>query len=234
MFALKNQFPELYAYQGRKVSKKLSLSKKNLINTLYSDFSLDKTIIEYHKAGVSKKKINIPNTFSKVNLEIGFGNGDFLVKSANSKPEELFIGVEVYINGIAKVLRAISTDKLKNIILCNLNSFYLLKAMPCKSVDKIYIINPDPWIKKRHNKRRLFSLRTLKLLNQIIKSKNSIYMTTDSESYLKDIESLLNDHQEHCGEYKVSILTKNDELYGISRYQQKTIEKGGKIYQLTF
>ena len=61
------------------------------------------------------KKINIPNTFSKVNLEIGFGNGDFLVKSANSKPEELFIGVEVYINGIAKVLRAISTDKLKNI-----------------------------------------------------------------------------------------------------------------------
>ena len=234
MFSLKSQFPELYAYQGRKVSKKLSLSKKNLLYNLYSDFSIDESIIEYHKAGVSKKKINIPNTFSKVNLEIGFGNGDFLIKCANSKPEELFIGVEVYINGIAKVLKEISTYKLKNIILCNLNSFYLLKAMPSKSVDKIYIINPDPWIKKRHNKRRLFSTETLKLLTQIIKSKNSIYMTTDSEIYLKDTESLLDDHQEHCGKYKVSILSKNDELYGISRYQQKAIEKGGKIYQLTF
>ena len=47
------------------------------------------------------------------------------------------------------------------------------------SIDKIFIINPDPWIKKRHNKRRLISFEVLELLSKIIKSENSIYITTD-------------------------------------------------------
>ena len=49
--------------------------------------------------------------------------------------------------------------------------------MPKKSIDKMYIINPDPW-KKKHQKRRLISLENLELFNQVIKTKKSIYITT--------------------------------------------------------
>ena len=113
----------------------------------------------------------------------------------------------------------------------NINSFYFLEAIPFKSVDKIFIINPDPWIKKRHHKRRLISYGTIKTLYEIIKYKNSIYITTDSEPYMNDIKDLLNDHKNVIGEYSVRILVENDDLYGISKYQKKAIEKGGKIYQ---
>ena len=106
--------------------------------------------------------------------------------------------------------------------------------MPRKSTDKIFIINPDPWIKKRHHKRRLISYKIICLLTKVIKSKNSIYITTDSEPYLKDIEDLFNKYKHFIGNHRLSILNENHELYGISRYQLKAIKDGKKIYLLTF
>ncbi len=234
MYSLKSEYPKYYSYQGRKVSKKISLSQKNLIDKIYNQYSLDDIIIRYHNESNLYKKIVLPKKFKKVNIEIGFGNGEFLIKNAISYPKELFIGIEVYLNGIAKVLTTISKLKLKNIILSNLNSIYFLEAMNYKTVDKIFLINPDPWIKKKHNKRRLLSLKVIKLLAKLIKSKNQIYITTDSESYLHDMVCLLSEHEDSIGEYNVRILSKNDEFYGISKYQRKAIEKGGRIYQLTF
>lgn len=234
MFLLKSKYPEYYSYKGRKISKKISISKKNLVNKFYNQISLDREIIRNHESAYISKKISLPTNFNKINIEIGFGNGEFLIKNALSYPDELFIGIEVYLNGIAKVLATILNLKLKNIILSNLNCFYFLNAMPIKSVDKIFIINPDPWIKKRHNKRRLMSFKIIQLLRSIIKSKHSIYMTTDSKNYLEDTRDLLDEYRENFGEYNVGIMSKNDKLYGISKYQRKAIEKGEKIYLLTF
>jgi len=73
----------------------------------------------------------------------------------------------------------------------------------------------------------------LDYLNKITKSKNSIYMTTDSSDYLRDTVSLLNEYKDSFGTFSSSILKKNDELYGISKYQRKALENGGKIYLLT-
>ena len=234
MFLLKSEYPEYFSYKGRKISKRLSISKKNLIDKIYNQYSFDKKIIEYLNSKTNIKKIVIPKNYERVNIEIGFGNGEFLIKNAISNPKELFIGVEVYLNGIAKVLTAISNYRIENIILSNLNSYFFLDVIPKKSVDKIFIINPDPWIKKRHNKRRFMSFETVKLLTKIIKLQNSIYMTTDSVSYLKFTENILNQHKDIIRNYSIRTLSKNDELYDISRYQRKAIEKGRKIYLLTF
>ena len=106
-----------------------------------------------------------------------------------------------------------------------------MEALPSKSIDKIFIINPDPWLKKRHHKRRLMSYKILKLLVKIIKSKNSIYMTTDSVHYMNDTQNLLNIYKDLIGKYSSSTLRESDELYGISKYQRKAIEKGLNIYQ---
>ena len=234
MFLLKDKFPKYYSYQGRKISKKLSLSNRNLIAQYFNQFSFDQKIIEHYYSKNSKKKIEVPKDYKKINIEIGFGDGEFLIKNAISKPNELFFGVEVYLNGVAKVLTSILSLNLKNIILSNLNSMYFLDSMPRRSINKIFIINPDPWIKKRHHKRRLMSYSMMKLLANTVKSKDSIYMTTDSELYISDTEELLNKHIDLFGDYTLSILSENDELYGISRYQRKAIKGGRKIYLLTF
>ena len=234
MFSLKNEHPKYFSYKGRKTSKRISLSKKKLLNKIYNDYSIDKSIIRFHNNKNFKQKIIIPDTFERVNLEIGFGDGEFLINNAISNSNELFIGIEVYLNGIAKVLKSIFELKLKNIILSNLNGFYFLEAMPCRSVDRVFIINPDPWKKKRHNKRRLMSEKTLILLTKVIKSKNSIFLTTDSELYLRHTKKLLNNNKDLVREYQSCILQKNHELWGISRYQRKAIDKKGKIYLIIF
>ena len=233
MFSFKKEYPQFYSYKGRKISKKVSFSKKNLINNTYNQFSIDESVIKYQTNKRSKKKIIFPKIYEKINVEIGFGNGEFLIQNALANPKELYIGVEVYLNGIAKVLSSISDLKIKNIILSNLNCFYFLDSMPNKSLDKIFIINPDPWIKRRHKKRRLMTCEIIKLLKKVTKSKNSIYMTTDSKSYLKDTENLLIKHKKLFGDYNLRALSEHDDLYGISRYQRKAIEKGRKIYLLT-
>ncbi len=234
MFSLKREYPEYYSYKGRKISKRVSLLKKNLINKFFSMYSLDERIIQYHLNKKLNKKITFPKQYEKVNLEIGFGNGEFLIKNAISNPKELFIGIEVYLNGIANVLTTISEYKLKNIILSNLNGFYFLEALSYKSVDKIFIINPDPWLKKRHNKRRILNDEIINYLTKICKSKNSTFITTDSESYVRYVKNLLISNQGAVGDFQLRILSENDELYGISRYQNKAISKGNKIYLLTF
>ena len=234
MFSLKNEYPKYYSYKGRKISKRISFSKKETLNKFFKQYSFDKKIVDYHINKNSKNKIDIPDIYKKINVEIGFGNGEFLIQNAISNPTELFIGIEVYLNGIAKVLDKILNYQIKNIILSNLNSLYFLEALPHKSVDKIFIINPDPWIKKRHNKRRLMTYETIKLLTEVIKSKDSIFMTTDSECYLKDTENLLINHKKIFGDFNISVISNTDRLYGISKYQRKAIEKGRKIYLLVF
>ena len=234
MSSIKGNTSELYSYKGRKISKKISLSKKILISQFYDKFSLDHKIVKYHLNKNKKQKIKLTQNYKKINVELGFGDGEFLLKSAFSKPDELFIGVEVYINGIAKVLDSIIKYNIKNIMLSNISSFYFLDALPCNAVDKLFIINPDPWNKKRHNKRRLMSEKTLILLTKVIKSKNSIFLTTDSELYLRHTKKLLNNNKDLVREYQSCILQKNHELCGISRYQRKAIDKKGKIYLIIF
>jgi release factor glutamine methyltransferase len=231
---LKNKFPQYYAYQGRKISKKITLPNKILINEFYNKYSFDKKIVQFHNNYNLKKKISIPTNLKKINVEIGFGNGEFLIKSAIAKPDELFIGIEVYLNGIANVLKSIIDHQIQNILLSNVNSFYFLDAIQTKSIDKIFIINPDPWIKKRHHKRRLMSFKVIQLLTKVVKLKHSIYMTTDSKLYLNDILNILTKYRDLFGDFNFSILSKNDKLFGISRYQRKAIEKRRKIYLLTF
>ena len=119
MFLLKNKYPKYYSFQGRKISKKISLPKRNLIHKFYNDFSFDQDVIECLNNNKTSRKIDIPVRYDITNIEIGFGNGEFLIKNAISRPNELFIGVEVYLNGISKVLESILEFGLKNIMLSN-------------------------------------------------------------------------------------------------------------------
>ena len=97
-----------------KFQKKISLSKK-LLEKLIMIFPTIAYSLNTISKMLSNKKIFLKENYKKNKFEIGFGNGEFLIKNAISKPEELFIGVEVYLNGIVKVLSTISDFKLSNI-----------------------------------------------------------------------------------------------------------------------
>ena len=68
MFLLKSKYPEYYSYKGRKISKKISISKKNLVNKFYNQISLDREIIRNHESANISKKISLPTNFNKINI----------------------------------------------------------------------------------------------------------------------------------------------------------------------
>ena len=143
----------------------------------------------------------------------------------------LYIGSEVYINGIARVLKYISTYEVNNIKLCGINFLYLLKSLKYQTIDEIYIINPDPWPKKRHNKRRLLSRESLLSMNKLLRKNGKIFITTDSEDYFNEITSAINDEKQF-DKVISGCISDLDNMYDISRYQRKAISKKKDIYKI--
>ena len=233
MLDLRSKFPVYYQYHGRSISKKLSLSNVRILNDHYNKYSLDKKILNI-SSKISIEQLLQSTLFKKIIIEVGFGDGEHLIESALSSPKTLFVGSEVYVNGVAKVLKKIIEHDIKNICLCGMNFEYLLNILDQNSIDELQIINPDPWHKKRHFKRRLVNLENIIKISGIVKNKYSSYITTDSESYFNYINEIFISNSKIIHRNRSKILSKNDRLYGVSRYQRKAIKNGKKIYQLTF
>ena len=90
-------------------------------------------------------------------LEIGFGGGEHLAQQAEQHPQIGFIGCEVFENGIVKLLAQIERRRLDNIRIFADDARLMIAAMPPASVDRVFILFPDPWPKRRQHKRRIVS-----------------------------------------------------------------------------
>ena len=229
IFELKKTFPDYYKYYGRRIAKRLSPSLNNIFTKNYYRFSLDEEIISnlQHKLNYNLK---LNTKFKKNIIEIGFGDGKHLFELAKSNKDHYFIGCEVFINGLGKILKKIIDYNLENISLCGLNCIYLLNNIDDFSIDQIYIINPDPWEKKRHFKRRLLNKEFISLLYKKIKKGGNVLITTDSLSYYEAISKTIKMEKIEFEHVEAKLIDKGNKFYNISKYQKKGIEEGRKIY----
>ncbi|MCD6490416.1 MAG: tRNA (guanosine(46)-N7)-methyltransferase TrmB [Thermodesulfobacterium sp.] len=91
-------------------------------------------------------------------LEIGIGNGEFIVWVAKKNPESNFIGVEVSKKYLKKAANRVVNEGLKNVKLMHIEgSKFISKFLERETLSGVYINFPDPWFKKKHKKRRLIS-----------------------------------------------------------------------------
>ena len=231
MLDLSNQFPEFYQFHGRRISKKISRSNIDLIKSKFSEYSIDNDVISFLKTKNYDLNLSFKNNFKKIVIEVGFGKGDYLIDNARKNPDFLYIGSEVYINGIAKVLKFINESNVQNIKLCGINFIYLLKSLKFKTIDEIYVINPDPWPKKRHKKRRLLNHKNLLAMNNLLKKKGKIFISTDSNNYFEEIKLAIS-NENQLDKVNFGRMKKSDSMYGISNYQKKAISKKKDIYKI--
>ena len=112
-------------------------------------------------------------------LEIGFGGGEHLAQQAEQHPEIGFIGCEVFENGIAKLLAQIERRRLDNIRIFADDARLLIAALPPASIDRVFILFPDPWPKRRQHKRRIVSRATLDGLAEIMTDGAELRLATD-------------------------------------------------------
>jgi tRNA (guanine-N7-)-methyltransferase len=126
-----------------------------------------------------------PHRPSRVVMEIGFGGGEHLVAEATREPDAGFIGVEPFINGMAKGVAAIDEHALRNIRLFGSDASLLLDWLPAASLDEVDLLYPDPWPKKRHWKRRFVSRENLARLARVLKPGGVFRFASDIASYVQ-------------------------------------------------
>lgn len=119
-----------------------------------------------------------------VTLEIGFGNGEHLLRRARAEPERDFLGVEVHRPGIGHLLLAAERAGVANLrILAHDAVEVLEQQIAPSSLDEIQLLFPDPWPKKRHHKRRLVQPAFIDLVASRLARSGRLYIATDWQPY---------------------------------------------------
>lgn len=164
---------------GRRKGKPLSPRRIGLMETLYPSLAID---IAAPQAADPRALFPVP--VSSVRLEIGFGGGEHLLATARRAPGAGLIGVEPFLNGMAKAVTAIADENLRNIRLFCGDAVPLLDRLPKASLEQVDLLYPDPWPKRRHWKRRFVNPENLDRLARIIAPRGLFRFASDIDSYV--------------------------------------------------
>lgn len=169
---------------GRK-QVKLSATQKSLLEQLLPNFEIP------FKPGI----IDPADYFSDdgpLHLEIGFGGGEYTAALAAACPSHRIIGCEIFLNGIASLLKKIEAEEIENVRIIHGSAIIALEEMFAQETfDFIHINHPDPWPKKRHLKRRLIQPEIVENLLRVLKPGGEIWLSTDVSEYLEWMEECL-------------------------------------------
>lgn len=160
---------------------RMTPSQERAFNTLWQQYGL---MLEQGVLDLEK----IFNRKAPCVLEIGFGMGQSLAQQAEQHSEKNYLGIEVHRPGVGALLAAIENNNLPNIRIFCVDAVEVLKqCLPDESLDLIQIFFPDPWPKRRHNKRRLIQPAFIELLHRKLKSSGKLHLATDWQDYAEQM-----------------------------------------------
>ncbi len=116
-------------------------------------------------------------------LEIGFGAAEHLIGQAGRNPKTGYLGIEPFLNGVAKALTGIQDQELENLRVKRADARDEIARMPAACFERIFLLFPDPWPKKRHAKRRFVQDDTARELARLLKSGGRLRVATDVRVY---------------------------------------------------
>ncbi|HMO31179.1 tRNA (guanine(46)-N(7))-methyltransferase TrmB [Enterovirga sp.] len=167
------------SFFGRRKGKALRPGQERLVRDL-----LPRLLVELPEPprGLDPRGL-FPGPVEAIHLEIGFGGGEHLLCAARAHPRIGFIGCEPFVNGMAKLLAVVEAEGIANIRLWNRDAAELVAALPAASVERVYLLFPDPWPKRRQRKRRFLSDDNLAALARIVAPGGTLRFATDIDDY---------------------------------------------------
>lgn len=182
---------------------------------------------------------DIANLFSnhpeKIRLEIGFGGGEHLIHESGRFLEMGFIGVEPFVNSMAKCLANAAEAGLKNIRVYDDDATQLLDWLPASSLDEIDLLYPDPWPKMKHWKRRFVNEANLDRFARVLKEGGRFRFASDIDTYINWTLQHIDGH--HAFEWparNADDWRKPYENWPGTRYEAKAFREGRTPAYLTF
>lgn len=134
-------------------------------------------------------------TSQPLEVEIGFGTGEFLVGRAEANPGRRFLGFEVKRDLCRGVVKQVQRAGLENVWISDDDARWALPQLGLAGrVDVIHVLYPDPWWKRRHQVKRLFTPPFLDLLHELLAPTGLLHVRTDVEGYAQFIEQVVAEH----------------------------------------
>ena len=207
-----------FQFYGRRKGKPLRRIHSELMQSLLPQVAVDLT---QPLLGMSERRI----------LEIGFGGGEHLAHQAALNPTISYIGAEPFLNGVAKLMAEIDERKLTNLWVHYGDARPLLEALPPESLERIYLLYPDPWPKLKQKKRRFVNATNLAHFARVLKPSGQFWFASDIEDYVGWTRT-------HVAESKLFIEQPDDstpfENWVQTRYEAKAKREGRSSHYLRF
>ncbi len=166
-------------FYGRRKGKPLKAGRERLLDSL-----LPKIRVEAPSTTLDPRTL-FPASCRDVWMEIGFGSGEHLAAQAEAEPAVGFIGAEVFLNGVASLLRYVDERALANVRVYDNDVRALLPHLPAASLSRVSLLFPDPWPKTRHAKRRFIGPAMLRELSRVLADGGELRVATDHPVYAR-------------------------------------------------
>ena len=168
-------------------------------------------------------------------LEIGFGAGEHLAFQAGLRPDHGFIGCEPFLNGVVGALSHIERERLTNVRIHMGDALEVLDRLDDGSLDRAYLLHPDPWPKARHAKRRFMNKGPIDLISQKLRKGGEFRFGTDHPIYCRWAMMVMgnrNDLEWQAGEPR-DFLTRPDD-WPQTRYEAKARRLGHEVWYFRY
>lgn len=168
-------------------------------------------------------------------LEIGFGNGESLVETAARHPENNYLGIEVHLPGIGRLLVELHNRNLNNVRIYCADAVEILEDnIVDESLDGIHLFFPDPWSKRRHHKRRLVSDEFIELAKKVLKSQGYFHAATDWKDYARQIQRLFDGNKSFLSRSIDDFYLDRTKDRPKTKFEKRGLSLGHQVWDLVY
>ena len=186
--------------------------------------------LDLEDAGLPLSLKKVFGNANPVELEIGIGKGYFLMNAALCNPDRNFLGIEIRRKYLNRARQRIEKRPIENIRLVCFEAFQFMEEfLPPQSLAVIHVYFPDPWPKKRHHKRRLFSQEFLALAYRLLQPGGELLVATDHRDYWDWIKSVM--EAQDLLEPSPRLPEPVEGTEGLTNYEIKYQREGRPIYR---
>jgi len=152
------------------------------------------------------KSLSFKDIFDNQNqsvLEIGCGRGELISGMSEANPQTNYLGVELSLKRIASILRNLDINQNSNVRIINSKvDINFLSLIPDFSLQKVIILHPDPWPKKKHHKNRLINQTFLEMLSNKLTGSGQVLISTDDHNYAQVIMECFAANDQYKSQYE--------------------------------
>lgn len=206
---------------------RMTTAQRQALESLWDKYSLD-----------HEKICDFTMIFGRsapVVLEIGFGNGESLAKTAEDNPDIDYIGIEVHRPGVGNLMAQLERKGI-----CNVRVFYhdaievLEKCIPEHSLSAVHLFFPDPWHKRKHHKRRIVRPSFIKLIAAKLTHGGYFHAATDWQHYAQHMLKILSVAEQFDNQSAEKNFCPRPVYRPLTKFEQRGLRLGHGVWDLIF